>query len=205
MGEEISYRKKNMKDVNYQLEKEKKPEENKGCLSFFGKKNKVYTNDDSKHIKDDLEKAAFKHEGSDAGDDDNETEMPEMVKHLQAHHDDIDRQLISQNDMLNNLESTLKKEIDELKSLLSATTIDFLVDSNADKRLYAILSQLRADAISRGLYDSDFEVIDNRINLISRNVSSSLDLGVSKLASTVVREVVQEVINASDRDESAAG
>jgi len=133
--------------------------------------------------------------------------IPELAKHMQSHHDEIDRQLLSQNDMLNSLQDTLKKEVDELKSLLNTTAMDIAMgmgSDNKNKRLHTILLQLKSDCSARGVYESEVDTTDRRILSQIEQVRKTLSIGSEQLGNSVVNEVVQQAIDKSDRDEAVA-
>jgi hypothetical protein len=80
-------------------------------------------NDDAE---DDLEAAAAAKEAAELNFDD-EMLVPELAKHMQSHHDEIDQQMHIQNDLLHELQGSLKKEVDDLKNIITTVTMDMRI------------------------------------------------------------------------------
>jgi hypothetical protein len=201
------YRQKN-KNVHPEADKKTK----KGGGWFSGSKgNKVFVADSSEHDKKGLDSpnALTSDVENPAADDedlqfDDEMLIPELAKHMQSHHDEIDRQLINQNDLLSALQDTLKKEVDELKSLLSTTAQEIAMGMGSEgknKRLHGLLLQLRTDTMTRGLYESEVDTTDKRILALIEQVRKTLSEGSKTLGNSIVHEIVQQAIDLSDRDE----
>ena len=97
--------------------------------------NKVYVENESvaepPPIVQDLESAAFANDDNEQTEFDDEMLLPDLAKHMQTHHDEIDRQLVTQNDLLASLQTVLKKEVEELKALLSATAANMSAAGSA--------------------------------------------------------------------------
>lgn len=180
-----------------------------GLDGVFGKrKNKVFAGDADAVAseKEDVEAAALA-DDDDNVDFDDDMLIPELAKHMQTHHDEIDRQLVNQTDMLNSLQDTLKKEVDELKNLLSATAMELQMNSGPDgknKRLYNLLVQLKTDVLARGMYDSEADTNHKRVLSLVERMKKLLDEGTLKLASNIVLELVQEAVDMADHDEVVA-
>ena len=190
-----AYRKRHKKAPNV--------EGKKGGLFFKGD-DKVHIADDGTIAvkgSDDLESPAF-------GDDqqfDDEMLIPDLAKHLQSHHDEIDKQLLSQAELLEELQTALTKEVDELKNLLTSTALEMASGGNSpeqrNKRLQALLLQLKSDTLARGLYDSESDTATQRLMALILQVKNVvLGGGIKNIASNVVNDVVHQAIELSDQD-----
>eukprot|EP00981_Chlorochromonas_danica_P012180 scaffold4601_cov146-Ochromonas_danica.AAC.2 len=196
---DAGYRKKNKKGTP-------DTKTSKGGILPKVKNNKIYADTAEKDKggeKDDLESAAFNNVDEEV-DFDDEMLIPDLAKHMQSHHDEIDRQLLNQSDMLNNLQDTLKKEVEELKSLLTSTAMDLALNANNDqrsKRLLAILLQLKTDTIARGTYEDNMDTQQSRVAALVSKVEDLLKPGSELLSSSIVKDMVQQAVALSDRDE----
>jgi len=98
--------------------------------------NKIYADNVNPNepppIVEDLESAAFANEDSEQVEFDDEMLLPDLAKHMQTHHDEIDRQLVNQNDLLTSLQDVLKKEVEELKALLATTASNMSVAASGE-------------------------------------------------------------------------
>jgi hypothetical protein len=180
-----------------------------GCLST---NNKVFATDESSHhdkqkVGDDLEAAAFRPDEEVEFDD--EMLLPELAKHMQSHHDEIDRQLLTQNDMLTNLQDTLKKEVDELKQIMAQTSMELAMSTTnmeqKNKRVSAILIQLKTDTLARGVYENSFDTTDKRIFTCLDQVRSLLTDGADNVARNIVEDITHQGLALFERDEPVTG
>ena len=195
-----------------------------GAMLFGNNKNnknnnKVHVADDTdedKRIEDkpaavpnivsstDLEGAAFKDHAESELDD--EMLLPELAKHMQSHHDEIDKQLKDQNELMNSLQELLKKEVDELKALLNATMSELSSGSSEaqQKKLVVLLNQLKSDASGRVLYELDVDNDSKRIIASITQVHKHLINDCENIATHIVDELTQDAIALSERDQQIA-
>ena len=82
--------------------------------------------------------------------------LPDLAKHIQSQHDDIDKKLINQGEYIKTIQSSLTSEVDELKALLKATLLELSNGGPEIKleKLRSLLRQLLADCANRSIYDS---------------------------------------------------
>ena len=181
----------------------------KGGLFSGQKTNKIFADNtspaDGVLPKDDLESPAFP--GEDENPDDDGL-LPELAKHLQSHHDEIDRQLLNQNDILNALQETLKKEVDDLKHLLQSTAMEISLNANSEqrnKKLQTMLMQLRADALARDSFENMTDTTQRRIVASFGQLREALMDGPDQIANAIVQDLSQQAVNLSNLDEQVAG
>ena len=201
---ESKYRRKN-KAMNENVQHKSSANTSKPVVN-----NKVHIGDDS--VADpslavqDLESAAFPNDGNELLEFDDEMLLPDLAKHMQTHHDEIDRQLVTQNDLLASLKDVLKKEVEELKSLLASTAsnMSIVANGNGDKSqsLELILQQLKSDVLTRALFDDDMTLTEKRMIAFLDRTLRELRPEVDKIASTIVHEMAEQAIDLSDRDEA---
>ena len=223
---DTSYRRKNKKAVQADTEPAASKGGGLGGMLFGNNNNKVFAADDTdedKRIEDkpaasssasssavpktvsttDLEGAAYKDHAESELDDD--MLLPELAKHMQSHHDEIDKQLKDQNELMNSLQELLKKEVDELKALLNATMSELASGSDAQqKKLIVLLNQLKSDASGRVLYEFDVDNGSQRIIASIAQIHKQLINDCENIATHIVDEVSQDAIALSERDQQIA-
>eukprot|EP00599_Poterioochromonas_sp_BG-1_P015133 CAMPEP_0173155160 /NCGR_PEP_ID=MMETSP1105-20130129/13936_1 /TAXON_ID=2985 /ORGANISM="Ochromonas sp., Strain BG-1" /LENGTH=2955 /DNA_ID=CAMNT_0014071525 /DNA_START=806 /DNA_END=9673 /DNA_ORIENTATION=- len=185
-----------------------------GKGGIFSKNNKVFADSAAANqgkeeigaLKDeDLESPAFPTEEENVDED---GLLPELAKHLQSHHDEIDRQLINQNDILSALQETLKKEVDELKSLLQNTAMEISLNASSEqrnKKLQTILLQLRADALARDSFENNSDTTERRIIASIGQLKQILQEGPGNVATSIVHDLSEQAMNLSNLDEQVTG
>jgi hypothetical protein len=176
----------------------------KGGLFSGQKINKVFA-DNGDLAKDDLESPAFPMEDENPDED---GLLPELSRHLQSHHDEIDRQLLNQNDILNALQDTLKKEVDELKHLLQSTAMEISLNANSEhknKKLQTLLLQLRADALARDAFESSADTTQKRIVASIAQLRDAFSQGPEEVAHAIVQDLSEQAVNLSHLDEQIIG
>lgn len=154
------------------------------------RKGKVYAadNDDALAgaLNDDLE-AKIPNEEKDV-DFDDEMQVPELARHMQAHHDQIDRRLIDQNDLLESLHASLKREVDELKNLLTTSALEMGGGADKDK-VQSLLNKLKSDINTRASFDIIQQSTSSRILQLLERVSKLLDVGGRRMAEEITNEI----------------
>ena len=133
----MGYREKNKKLVD--------PNGSKGGLFSLGNKQnqKVLPNSPEGQAELDRVQAEEDLEASPAlagVDFDDDILIPELAKKVQSNHDEIDKQLIDQKEMLSELQDTLRKEVDELKSLLKDAATDMVANSLLNPKAQRLVS-----------------------------------------------------------------
>ena len=159
-----------------------------------------------------------KDDNIDNDDDDNDyVGSSRLVKSMQSHHDEIDKQLIDQNTLLHDLQDTLRKEVDDLKSLLSISnqTDNSNNNDNKDpereskiKKLHSLLNQLKNDINKRKYYEKNLDTSERKIHNMLRNLIRLLTQGPSVVADEIVEQIslqifdkiVLEKINENEND-----
>ena len=200
---ESKYRRKN-KALNENVQQKSTATNSKATTN-----NKVHADDEGAAnpapVVQDLESAAFPNDGNEQVEFDDEMLLPDLAKHMQSHHDEIDRQLVTQNDLLASLKDVLKKEVEELKSLLASTASNMTIAAGAGDRahsLESILQQLKSDALTRALFDDDMSLTEKRMIAFLDRTLRELRPEVEKIANTIVHEMAEHAIDLSDRDEA---
>lgn len=198
-------------DIDQQYRRNNKkvtdPKATKGGMGMF-KNNKVAVSPElgeDGNVQDDVE-AAPALAGLDDAEFDDDMLIPDLAKHMQSHHDEIDRQLINQSDILNSLQQTLRKEVDDLKALLTATALD-IQSAGAEqrnKRLVGILNQIKATAAARSVYEDCYDATEDRVILAFQHLRRLLTIGAENYADEIVTGIHTVISEAVARDEKVS-
>jgi hypothetical protein len=111
---------------------------------------------------DDLEAAVAVKEAVELNFD-GEVLVPELAKHMQSHHDEIDRQMHIQNDFLHELQGSLKKELDDFKNIITTVTLNMSQNQPPNARI-ALLSRLKLDLSHRALFEMNLQGTESRVS-----------------------------------------
>lgn len=132
--------------------------------------------------------------------------IPELAKHMQEQHDKIDRQLAGQKDMMKKLRNTLRKEVDELKALLSSTALEMSnaggTDAARAKKLRALLLEVKGNTMQRISFRGNEQSDEVRLVSVCEKIHKMVDGGVSVLVNEIIQELASSAVSAQDRDES---
>eukprot|EP01042_Synura_sphagnicola_P000785 gene785-873_t len=144
-------------------------------------------------------------EGREQGtDEDEDDHAPLTSKELQSHHDDIDRQIQIQNDMLKNLQDSLTKEVYELKNLLASTAMQIGSsggEGDKAKRIKGLLEHVKADVSCRDIYETNISSTEDRITQALRQLQHLLDAGATAFAENVCEQLSDAAVRAVDNEE----
>ena len=100
--------------------------------------------------------------------------------------------------MLSGLQETLRKEVDELKSLLKDAASDMVANSLLNpkaQRLVALLQQLRADAVNRKHFETSFGTTSQEVFRQFENLQRLLSVGAVSVANDVVGQLCEQMEN----------
>lgn len=125
---------------------------------------------------------------------DDEMQIPQLARSLQSHHDEIDKQLIDQNTLLNNLQEIFRKEVDDLKCLLS-TSQEPVDNKNKSKKMIALLNELKNDVKNRKFYENNLDTSENKIDQLLRNLLRLLTQGPSVIADEIVEQISLQIFD----------
>ena len=216
---ETSYRNKNKKSVD--------PKPSKGGLFSLDnikmkrRNSQIFTENDGndknenenengknvpKNYLDDMEQNFNYQNNNDDEDDDQEgVRNSKLAKSMQSHHDEIDKQLIDQNTLLHDLQNTLRKEVDDLKCLLSVSN---QTDSDNDgkynndpdkdsriKKLVSLLNKLKNDINNRKFYEKSLDTAENKIHNLLRNLIRLLTQGPAIIADEIVEQISLQIFD----------
>lgn len=185
----------------------KKDEKIKASKGGLFKKNKVAVINDEQ----DPEKADMKMKlESEANDlesalmeysDDFEDEEPELGKQMQKHHDEIDRQMFIQKDLLNSLQETLVREVDELKNLLATTALELNsgLAGSKFKPADALIYRLRTELSNRELYERDVMTIEAKVLQCMESLQKLLKNGAAEMARNITDQIESSAIEVDKR------
>ena len=131
---------------------------------------------------------------------DEDMQVPELARHMQTHHDELDRRLIDQNDLLETLHASLKKEVDELKSLITASAIEMGGGSseNRDQKVESLLVKLKSDLNSRAMFDMSAESSSTRALQLLQRIMDLLCNGSEHMANEVTKELAEKALKANE-------
>ena len=131
---------------------------------------------------------------------DEDMQVPELARHMQTHHDEIDRRLIDQNDLLETLHASLKKEVDELKSLITASAIEMGggAGEKTEKKVESLLVKLKSDLNSRAMFDMSAESSSTRALQLLQRIMDLLRDGGVHVANMVSKELVDKALKANE-------
>ena len=215
---ETTYRNKNKKSVDpkaskgglFSLDNIKRKRRNSQIFTENDgndKNNNENGNNVPKNYLDDMEEN-LNHQNNNNNDDDDDNEgvrNSKLVKSMQSHHDEIDKQLIDQNTLLQDLQNTLRKEVDDLKCLLSVSN---QADSDNDakynndpdkdtkiKKLVALLNKLKNDINNRKFYEKSLDTAENKIHNLLRNLIRLLTQGPSIIADEIVEQISLQIFD----------
>lgn len=190
--------------VTYRTSNRSKPESTPTKGGLFSKPKILPGDPDALHnIDDDLEAKIPAQELDVEFDED--MQVPELARHMQTHHDEIDRRLIDQNDLLETLHASLKKEVDELKSLISASAVEMgggIGDSKNERKIEALLTKMKSDLNSRAVFDQSLESSNARTLQLLERIMDSLRDGSPNFAREVTKEVVDKALKAYEYEQS---
>jgi len=111
--------------------------------------------------------------------------------------------MLQTNDLLNDLQSNLKKEVDELKRLIQETVIDMgLTPENKNRKIMAIYDRIRADCTERDLFDTNYETAEDSTMEMFEQLRRLFDNGPATIASEVVTELRHRIQLAIDKEEA---
>ena len=175
-----------------------------GHMTKGAKAGKSGNDDDSKRLEkkdsfysefclEDLEAAALANESA-AIEFDDDMMVPELAAHIQKNHDGIDRQMHIQNDRLSEIADSLKKEVDDIKSMIVTTAQGggFSTAAHSGNRLNAVVSRLRADVTQRTAYEHAQQATEARIRQALIRLQNLLDEGPTVVAGKIVDEVSEQ-------------
>jgi hypothetical protein len=172
---------------------------------FFSKKKPHAVYVANSDPEDDLEAAAAAKEAAELNFDD-EMLVPELAKHMQSHHDEIDRQMHIQNDLLHELQGSLKKEVDDLKNIITTVTMDMSQNQppNAQMRkLNALLSRLKVDLSHRSLFEMNLQGTESRVGQMISIIQQLITNGSDPLSESIVSQIADETTRVHDLQASS--
>jgi hypothetical protein len=144
---------------------------------------------------EDLEAAALANESA-AIEFDDDMMVPELAAHMQKNHDGIDRQMHIQNDRLSEIAESLKREVDDIKSMIVTTAQGggggALRLGNNPNKLNAVLSRLRADITQRTVYEHGLQGTEARLNQVLLRLQNLLDEGPTIISCKIVDEIFEQ-------------
>ena len=151
----------------------------------------------------DIEEAYNYPNNNDNENDDNDVLIPKLAKTIQTNHDEIDKQLIDQNTLLNNLQDTLRKEVDDLKSFLSSSNTHNTDDNNNNndknsiktKKLISLLNQLKNDTNNRKFYEKNVDSTEKKSAQLLRNLMRLLTQGPQIMAEEIVEQISLQIFD----------
>ena len=123
-------------------------------------------------------------------------EVDPNFKSLQQRHDDIGKELHIHKDLLNDIDKNLKKEIDDLKSLLTNAFLDFgPSESKQIERVQTLLKKLKRDTHRRDLFEASHDLGEHRsLQALGKVLNILSSLGPSAIADQIVEEILTQVI-----------
>ena len=131
---------------------------------------------------------------------DDEMQVPELARHIQTHHDEIGRRLIDQNDLLEGLHASLKREVDELKSLLTASAAEMGrcngLESSKDQKLLSVLTKMKSDLNVREAYESSQRSTVNKVLQQIEHIQKLLNAGAVSTARDITLEIKEVATSA---------
>jgi hypothetical protein len=139
----------------------------------------------------DLESAAAAKEAAEINFDD-EMLVPQLAKHMQSHHDEIDRQMHIQNDLLHELQGSLKKEVDELKTLLTSGMLNLPQSNPMDgfpNKLSNLLIYLKKDLLSRDTFESTLTLTHQRLGHSLSSLNQLFSSGSHDFSVQIMNEI----------------
>ena len=125
-------------------------------------------------------------------------QLPHLARSMQSQHDEIDKQLIDQNALLNNLQNIFRKEVDDLKCLLSTTKqteTNPHSDNKNKSKIIAVLNDLKNDTNSRKFYENNLDSAENKIDQLLRNLLRLLTDGPSVIADEIVEQISIQIFD----------
>ena len=131
--------------------------------------------------------------------------VPQFTKDLQLHHDDLDRQMQIQNDLIRGLQDSLLKEVDDLKNLLMSTAMQMASSGEGkNKSLQNLLQHVKSDVSCRELFESSVSATEDRITNALKQLQHLLEIGSFKVSEKICDEIGDEAVRAVDRDDHSA-
>ena len=136
--------------------------------------------------------------------DETAIQIPELAKHIKSHDDEVDKKLNMQEDLLNGLQNSLKKEVDDLKSLLTNTILEIAPNGFSSlkyAKLKALLNKLKGDIKRRDLFEASLAINEIRAIKSLEKLQNSLQLGSSKLSEIIIEEISDLAINENEKSD----
>ena len=111
--------------------------------------------------------------------------------------------MLQTNDLLTDLRNNLKKEVDDLKTLLQSTVIDMgLTPENMKRKLNAIYDRIRADCNQRDSFEADFALSEDGTIDMMEQIERLFSHGAARIAAEVVDELSSRIQRAIDKEEA---
>jgi hypothetical protein len=175
-------------------------------LSTDNERDELSSTPNSPTKRDDLEAAIFSKLGTDYDKDiefEDDIMIPELAKSIQAHREEIDKQLSNQTGLLSTLKETLQREVDDLKNLLSVSALDhpsLLENPKASKRLESHLQRMKSDSSQRDMFDVNASLIEQQVMNSILHMDRLLQLGPELIANEIVEQMLGLATEAANRD-----
>ena len=138
-------------------------------------------------------------------DFDDDMLIPELAKHVQAHHDDVAKRLDRTRRGRQGLQETLTKEIDDLKTLLNSTALQMTSAGGSEsakvRKLRSLLLQVKKNTGDRSAYAGRCAVMETQLTTLVAGLRRLIDIGAMRTAQDIVDEVNDCAVEAYERAE----
>lgn len=133
--------------------------------------------------------------------DDDFSHIPELAKRIQNTSDDLGQKLNDQAGQLNELNDSLKREVDDLKSLIASTVRDIATGNSPSNvlRIKNLLHKLKEDVFRRGEYETNLDAAELQSLQELQKLANILEHGPLKSAQRFVEDIYELAVVECDK------